>query len=132
MAKVFQYKCDECGDLSPHGVTQSAAANSALLQNWVFKKSSAGHFCPKCGDAVRRVLQQNISDLPIRNSAKRGLLSLGVKTLADLCLTTEALVLRCPNVGRTTVEEIKAVMSSFGLSFSTPEEYIANSTGSNG
>lgn len=58
-----------------------------------------------------------ISTLPLSTRARNVLSSLQVVLVADLCRISEAELLRTPNAGRKTLNELRSVLRSLGLRF---------------
>jgi DNA-directed RNA polymerase subunit alpha len=62
------------------------------------------------------ILGKSVDDLQLSVRAKKCLQKLNLRTLAELIHKTEAELLGCKNFGVTSLNEIKKVIASFGLS----------------
>ena len=57
-----------------------------------------------------------VEDLQLSVRARKCLQKLNIRTLGELIRTTEAELLGCKNFGVTSLNEIKRMLSSYGLS----------------
>jgi DNA-directed RNA polymerase alpha subunit len=76
---------------------------------------------PKYGDAelnVKRYQSRHIqvNTLEMSTRSAKALKNEGLKTLGDLCLCTESDLLRIQNFGRRSLNEVKGILHSHGLS----------------
>ena len=61
-------------------------------------------------------LNKLIDELELSVRARRAIDRLGIRTLGEICIKTEAELLGCKNFGVTSLTEIKEKLSKFGLS----------------
>ena len=76
---------------------------------------------PKYGDAELNVKryqsgQIQVNTLEMSTRSAKALKNEGLKTLEDLCRYTESDLLRIPNFGRRSLNEVKGILHSHGLS----------------
>lgn len=64
-----------------------------------------------------KALGVKVSTLPLSTRARNVLGALNVTFLADLCRVTESELLRTPNAGRKTLNELRGILGAFGLKF---------------
>ena len=83
-----------------------------------------GRSPPRKNEAVKeeaatavKALGVRVSTLRLSTRAQNALASLNVILVADLCRLSEAKLLRTKNVGRKTVNELRAVLRTLGLQF---------------
>jgi DNA-directed RNA polymerase subunit alpha len=69
----------------------------------------------------RGMLNKSVDDMQLSVRARKCLQKLNIRTLGELTRTTDAELLGCKNFGVTSLNEIKRVLSGFGLSLRTLE-----------
>jgi DNA-directed RNA polymerase subunit alpha len=67
----------------------------------------------------RGLLSKSVDDMQLSVRARKCLQKLNIRTLDELTRTTDAELLGCKNFGVTSLNEIKRVLSGFGLSLRT-------------
>ena len=70
---------------------------------------------PKGNSPLRMLLAMELCDFDLSVRAHGCLSLLGIKTIGHLVTTTERRLLECENLGPTTIEEIKHMLSKVGL-----------------
>ena len=69
------------------------------------------------GEAPEHILNKPISQLNLSVRARKALQQLGIGTVGELAIRTEAELMGIKNFGATSLVEIKEVLSQFGLGF---------------
>jgi DNA-directed RNA polymerase subunit alpha len=69
----------------------------------------------------RGMLNKSVDDMQLSVRARKCLQKLNIRTLGELTRTTDAELLGCKNFGVTSLNEIKRILSGFGLSLRTLE-----------
>jgi len=69
----------------------------------------------------RGLMNKSIDDLPLSVRARKCLQKLNLRTLGELTRTTDAELLGCKNFGVTSLNEIRRMLSGFGLSLRSLE-----------
>ncbi len=67
----------------------------------------------------RGLLNKSVDDMQLSVRARKCLQKLNIRTLGELTRTTDAELLGCKNFGVTSLNEIKRILSGFGLSLRT-------------
>ncbi|MCU0914023.1 MAG: tetratricopeptide repeat protein [Planctomycetes bacterium] len=71
---------------------------------------------PQGSPEDRGLLNKSVDDLQLSVRARKCLQKLNIRTLGELVRTTDAELLGCKNFGVTSLNEIKRMLSGFGLS----------------
>ena len=68
------------------------------------------------GTGNERILAKSVADLGLSVRARKALQLLGIQTIGDLAARTEAELMGVKNFGSTSLHEVKAKLTEFGLS----------------
>jgi DNA-directed RNA polymerase subunit alpha len=76
---------------------------------------------PQGAPEDRGMLNKSVDDMQLSVRARKCLQKLNIRTLGELTRTTDAELLGCKNFGVTSLNEIKRILSGFGLSLRSLE-----------
>ena len=68
-------------------------------------------------DAGDEIMSKNLIDLELSVRSRKALQRLNINSLGELCSRTEDELLGCKNFGQTSLNELKAVLAQFGITF---------------
>lgn len=71
---------------------------------------------PQASPEDRGMMNKSVDDMQLSVRARKCLQKLNIRTLGELTRTTDAELLGCKNFGVTSLNEIKRILSGFGLS----------------
>jgi len=106
---------DGCTPLAPCRSCEAANFLKEKLNEQDFSKlvQIAKEYSPSTKD---KLLEKSIDELDLSIRSYNCLLNDNIKTLAQLVKKTEAEMLRMPNFGRRSLNEVKEVLAQIGLS----------------
>jgi len=78
------------------------------------KPASGGETASDAGDEI---MARNMADLELSVRSRKALQRLNINTVGELSSRTEDELLGCKNFGQTSLNELKAVLAQFGISF---------------
>jgi DNA-directed RNA polymerase subunit alpha len=68
-------------------------------------------------DAADEILAKNLQDLELSVRSRKALQRLNINTIGELSSRTEDELLGCKNFGQTSLNELKAVLAQYGITF---------------